>query len=98
MDEKRRLPRMRTLKAAMEEIKAADPDTCLTLNRLKVLVKSGELPHVKAGRKILINLDMLFDLLATGEIFQLGQPVIEYEPPEPVSYAPAAVQGIRRVY
>ena len=102
MEERRRLPRMRTCKQAIEEIKAADPNTALTLNRIQVLVRSGKLPHVKAGHKYLINLDMLFDLLATGEIYTLDQPVIEYDPPEPAP-APAwtgsgMVSGIRRVY
>ena len=56
---KQTLPRMRTLAKAIEEIKAEDPNTALTQNQLRVLVKSGAIPSVHAGRHTLINLDLL---------------------------------------
>ena len=56
---KQTLPRMRTLAKAIEEIKAEDPNTALTQNQLRVLVKSGAIPSVHAGRHTLINLDFL---------------------------------------
>ena len=37
--EKRPLPRMRTIAKALEEISAADPNTALTQNQLRKLVK-----------------------------------------------------------
>lgn len=72
--EHRTVPRMRTMQQAYEAIKKEDPDTCLTLHRLKMLVRSGHIPYTKAGKKYLINLDMLFERLASGEIFDLGEP------------------------
>ena len=60
---KHTLPRMRTLAKAIEEIKAEDPNTALTQNQLRVLVKSGAIPSVSAGRHTLINLDLLIAYL-----------------------------------
>lgn len=69
--EKRPLPRMRTIAKALEEISAADPNTALTQNQLRKLVKSGAIPCVHAGRHTLINLDILIAYLASDE-YQLG--------------------------
>lgn len=71
--EKRPLPRMRTIAKALEEISAADPNTALTQNQLRKLVKSGAIPCVHAGRHTLINLDILIAYLASDE-YQLGEP------------------------
>lgn len=74
------LPRMRTIAKAMEEIKAEDPNTALTQNQLRVLVKSGAIPSVHAGRHTLINLDLLIAYLAS-DAYQNGeaaQPAPEY--------------------
>ena len=73
-------PRMRTIAKAMEEIKAEDPNTALTQNQLRVLVKSGAIPSVHAGRHTLINLDLLIAYLAS-DAYQNGeaaQPAPEY--------------------
>lgn len=68
---KQTLPRMRTLAKAIEEIKAEDPNTALTQNQLRVLVKSGAIPSVHAGRHTLINLDLLIAYLASDD-YQSG--------------------------
>ena len=68
--EKRPLPRMRTIAKALEEISAADPNTALTQNQLRKLVKSGAIPCVHAGRHTLINLDILIAYLASDEYQQ----------------------------
>ncbi len=57
------LPRMRTITAAYKEIKELDPNSALTQNQLRVMVKNGDIPYAKAGRTILINLDTLLDYL-----------------------------------
>ena len=67
MNEQQTLPRMRTLAKAIEEIKAEDPNTALTQNQLRVLVKSGAIPSVSAGRHTLINLDLLIAYLASDD-------------------------------
>ena len=71
--EKRPLPRMRTIAKALEEISAADPNTALTQNQLRKLVKSGAIPCVHAGRHTLINLDILIAYLASDEYPRVWQ-------------------------
>ena len=58
---------------ALEEISAADPNTALTQNQLRKLVKSGAIPCVHVGRHTLVNLDTLIAYLASDE-YQLGKP------------------------
>lgn len=67
------LPRMRTTKEAAAEIKAADPNTAITEYHIRQLALSGVLPRVKAGRKLLINLDTLIEYLQdpTADKFQV---------------------------
>lgn len=60
----KKLPRMRTIPKAFEEIKKIDPDTCFSMRSLRKLVNSGEIPTVKISNKILINLDLLLDKLS----------------------------------
>ena len=55
---------MRTIKECMEEIKKADKNTAVREYFLRDLVNSGAILSVNAGRKILINLDVLFDYLS----------------------------------
>lgn len=57
------LPRIRGITEAVEEIRAADPKTALTVHALRALVKTGELPSVRVGNKYLINMAVLEDFL-----------------------------------
>lgn len=80
------LPRMRTVPEAAAEIKASDPNTAITEYHIRQLALSGVLPRVKAGRKLLINLDALIEYLTdpTADKFQV-----------PINAA--AQNGIRRI-
>ena len=60
----KKLPRMRTIPKAYEEIKKIDPDTSISMRLLRKLVNSGQIPTVKVSNKILINFDLLLDLLS----------------------------------
>ncbi len=55
--------RMRLISEAYQEIKAADPNTALTMCALRRLVNSGAIPVVLSGRKKLVNLDVLLAYL-----------------------------------
>lgn len=90
--EKRPLPRMRTIAKALEEISAADPNTALTQNQLRKLVKSGAIPCVHAGQHTLINLDILIAYLASDE-YQFGNNDNNGDDDEP----PAGYGKIRRI-
>ena len=57
------MARMRQLKDVIAYIKEKDPDTALTSYALRRMVLSGAIPHTPAGRRKLINLDILDDLL-----------------------------------
>lgn len=51
--------RMRNIKSAYHEIKAKDPDSALTMYSIRQKVITGEIPSIWAGRKLLINMDLL---------------------------------------
>lgn len=50
---------IRTLKDAAAIIKAEDKDTPITENMLRRWCKSGDLAHVRAGNKYLIDMSTL---------------------------------------
>lgn len=81
------IPRMRTVKEAAAELKELDPHTALSEWRIRELALSGILPRVQAGKKMLINLDLLLEYLQdpAAEKFTRAQ-------------NEAARGGIRRVY
>lgn len=66
MDEVGRIPRMRTAAKIVAEIKALDPDTEMTEFHIRQLAKDGTVSAVWAGRKALINLDDVLDLMRPG--------------------------------
>lgn len=80
-----KIPRMRTINEAAREIKVLDPHTAITEYHIRQLAISGVIPRVKAGKKYLINLDMLIEYMndPTDERFKPRQS--------------AAINGIRRV-
>ena len=59
------LPRMRNTEGVYRELKAADPDTRISQYFIRRLIKSGAIPVVKIGRMELVNVDLVFDYLAT---------------------------------
>lgn len=80
-------PRMRTVPEAAKELKAMDEHTAVTEYHIRQLALSGVLPRVQAGRKLLINFDLLLEYLQnpTADKFQVH------------SNAAADVNGIRRI-
>ena len=87
MNESVRIPRTRTAKAAAAEIPELEEHTAVTEWRIRELMRSGVLPHVKAGKKLLINLDTLIDYLENPYAERFQTPPRE----------DAAVNGIRRI-
>ncbi|MGI6085238.1 MAG: DNA-binding protein [Acetivibrionales bacterium] len=57
------MPRMRTIKAAVEYIRQKDPETSVSEWWARQLVKRGKLKHHKAGNKVLIDLDYFEEFL-----------------------------------
>ena len=60
------MAKIRTLPKAVEECRAKDPETCVTLNALRCWVKAGLVPSTKAGKNFLINMDELEACLSGG--------------------------------
>lgn len=83
------IPRMRTVKEAAAEIKQLDAHSALTEWRIRELALSGVLPRVQAGKKLLINLDTLFEYLENPT-------AAKFQPKH--TAANTAVQGIRKIY
>ena len=53
------MPRMRTIQEAAAELKAADPNTAVTAYAIRQMVLNNVIPHIKACKKRLINMDTL---------------------------------------
>lgn len=83
-----RIPRMRTINEAADELKALDPHTAISPYHIRRLCLDGVLPRVKAGKKYLINLDILFEYLEN--------PAADKFKPKQNNNA-AAQNGIRRI-
>lgn len=58
--------RVRSLQAAIDEIKAKDPETILTYDRLLRMAHSGVIPFIKIGRRYFVNMDILTEYLRNG--------------------------------
>lgn len=84
MEATERIPRMRTAARIVEELKALDPETEVTEFFIRQLAKEGTVPVVWAGRKALINLNDILDLMRLGTA-------------RPTEEAAPAVGGIRRI-
>lgn len=80
-----RIPRMRTIQEAAQELRQLDPHTAMSPYHIRRLCLDGVIPTVKAGKKYLLNLDTLIDYMVnpTADKFQPRQT--------------AAVNGIRRI-
>lgn len=81
-----KLPRMRTVKEAVAELKAIDEHTAVTEYHIRQLALSGVLPRVQAGKKLLINLDLLIEYLTNPDADKFK-----------VNTTAAAENGIRKI-
>ena len=59
-----KIPTVLTVKNAVERIKSDCPETAISEHFLRSLIKDGVLPELKAGNKLLINMDVLAEYLA----------------------------------
>lgn len=68
------MTRMRTIQEAAKELREKDPNTAITPYAIRRMVLSGTIPHIKAGKKRLINMDILERYLSAPERFDGGWP------------------------
>ena len=59
--------RMRSIREAHKEIKAADPQSGIGLAALYRLVSDGVIPYTPVGKKYLIDMDRLEEYLGGGK-------------------------------
>ena len=59
--------RMRTLQAGYAEIKAQDPDTCLTEYALRQMLLDGTIPTVRVGSKRLFDVSTVWEYITPAE-------------------------------
>ena len=83
----RKIPVVLTVKDAVQKIKEDCPNTAVTEHYLRQLIKDGVLPELKAGNKVLINLDVLIEYLTdpTVEKFQPKAKVYSFGGIRPVA-------------
>lgn len=60
------LPRMRTAAGVLDAIRADDPDTQVSLHLIRMIIKSGDVPVVRAGKRLLVNVDDITAYLLRG--------------------------------
>ena len=53
------MQKLRTIDKAYDEIKARDPDTCLSRHMLRAMVNDGTIPSIKSGVRALIDLNVV---------------------------------------
>lgn len=53
------MPRIRTIQEAAAELKQSDPNTAVTPYAIRRMVLNGTIPCIYAGKKRLINMEIL---------------------------------------
>ena len=56
-------PRIRTIQQAAAELKQNDKSTAITPYAIRQMVLCGAIPHIKAGNKYLISMEVLENYL-----------------------------------
>lgn len=62
------MPRMRTINEAYKQLKESDPQTAVTPYHLRQMILNNKIPYIKAGKKYLINYDILIKYLSGGGV------------------------------
>ena len=64
------IPKFRTVKEVVKDIKSMDTKTAITENFIRYLVKENKIKYIKSGKKVLINLNVLLEYLNSDNIFE----------------------------
>lgn len=57
--------RIRTIKSAVEDIKAADPKSAVTEYMVRKLCTNDEIPFIMSGKKYLVDIDVVKEYIAS---------------------------------
>ena len=82
------IPKMRTVNEAAQELKQLDPNTAMSPYHIRRLCLDGVLPTVRAGKKLLLDLNLLVEYMTdpTADKFK------------PRKTATDTIGGIRRIH
>lgn len=58
------MKKIRTIRQAADEFRAADPQTPITQSLLRRMIAEGTIPYAKTGNKYLLDFDILEQVLA----------------------------------
>ena len=61
------IPRMRSIMQLADEYRKADPQTKINQHYLRQLIAKHSIPYLRAGKKYLINADILEGYLTRGD-------------------------------
>lgn len=61
------LPKMRTAQGVLDELRAIDPNTDVSLHLVRMIINSGAVPVVTAGKKKLVSFASVCDFLQSGQ-------------------------------
>lgn len=85
-EDQARIPRMRTIQEAAQELRQLDPHTAMSPYHIRRLCLDGVIPTVKAGKKYLLNLDTLIE-------YMVNPAADKFQPHQTAD----TVNGIRRI-
>lgn len=60
------MAKLRTIKRAYDEIKAQDPNACITPYGIRQIILNGKIPSTKTGGKYIFDLNDLMNYLKGG--------------------------------
>jgi hypothetical protein len=66
---------MRTAAGVLAEIKAQDPHTEVTMHYIRKIIRANQVPVVCAGRKKLVDVDAVIELLKAGIPAEVVKPI-----------------------
>jgi len=69
------LARMRTAQQTYDAIHKEDPDSSISLWYIRMLIKQGKFPVLKAGNKYLINYDRFLEYLGGESMVDELEPI-----------------------
>lgn len=67
------IPKYRTIKECLNEVKKCDSDTAVSEFFIRQLCKTNKIKYFNSGNKSLVNLDSLLEFLGYTEVYNYGE-------------------------
>lgn len=59
---------LRSIKKAYDIIKEQDAETCITVHTIRIWCKENKIKNLRAGTKILVDVESLLDYISNKEV------------------------------